>query len=54
MNPGRRAALGDFAQRVNHAAALLQTLSPPEVIAEVARLYGLCIFRAKVALPAFW
>lgn len=47
MNPGRRAALGEFAQRVNEAAILLQTSSAGEVIAEVARLYGISPRQAR-------
>lgn len=47
MNPGRRAALTEYAQRVNQAAMLLRNSTPEEVIAEVARLYGLSPRQAR-------
>ena len=46
MNPGRRAAAGEYVQRVNHAARLLQRRSPREVVASVARVYAVSFRQA--------
>jgi transposase-like protein len=48
MNPGRRAAAGEYVQRVNRAARLLRQVgSLGEVIAKVARLYAVSPRQAR-------
>jgi transposase-like protein len=48
MNPGRRAAAGEYVQRVNRAARLLRQVgSLGEVIAKVARLYAISPRQAR-------
>jgi len=48
MNPGRQAAAGEYARRVNRAAALLRQRRPQkEVMVRVARLYALSVRQAR-------
>jgi len=48
MNPGRQAAAGEYARRVNRAAVLLRQLrSPREVMTRVARLYAISFRQAR-------
>lgn len=47
MNPGRRAAATEYAQRVNQAAAWLRQWPPTEVVQRMTRLYGLSERQAR-------